>query len=324
VSRRVAALDCGTNSLRLLVADLPDGAGPLVDVVRRTEIVRLGQGVDRTGELAAEALSRAAEVLADYAYVIETHDVPAGNIRMVATSATRDARNRGDFVAMVENALGVTPEVISGEEEAGLSFIGATRDLTGLPSPYLVIDAGGGSTEVVVGDETGVRAAYSMDVGCVRLTERRLHGDPPTDEEAASVEADVTAALEQAGTVVPLRNAATVVAVAGTATTLAALALGLPEYDREAIHHATVTAEQLEAVTELLRHSTSEAIRAMPAVHPKRADVLTAGALVVRTVISATGADRFIASEHDILDGIAWSIGSGTGTTAHETDERAS
>jgi exopolyphosphatase/guanosine-5'-triphosphate,3'-diphosphate pyrophosphatase len=324
---RVAALDCGTNSLRLLIADLPSGGGPLVDVVRRTEIVRLGQGVDRTGELAAEALARTATVLEVYAGLIREHGVEASRVRLVATSATRDARNRQDFVDMVESSLGVTPEVVSGEEEAGLSFAGATRELAGdvaTPAPYLVVDAGGGSTELVVGDADGVHAAYSMDVGCVRLTERHLRDDPPTDAEAAEVEADVEAALRDATGVVPVAEAATVVAVAGTATTVTALALGLPEYDSAVIHHATVTYEQLDVVTERLRHSSSADIRAMPVVHPKRADVLTAGALVLRTVFREIRAARYVASEHDILDGIAWSIGARRDGGIQDIEERPS
>ena len=306
---RVAALDCGTNSLRLLVADLNEGGGEAVELARRTEIVRLGAGVDRTGVLAPDALERTRLVLAAYAKEVRALGVPPALTRLVATSATRDASNRADFESMVRGALGVDPEVATGEEEARLAFAGATREMVGgdWPAPFLVVDIGGGSTELVLGGAT-VEAARSVNVGAVRLTERHLHGDPPSDAEVVAAVADVEAALTEVHATVPFERAGTVVVVAGTATTVTALALGLQGYDPERIHHARVSTEQVGAVVDRLRASTRAEIAAMPAVHPKRADVITAGALVLRTVLQRVGAGGCVASEHDILDGIAWSI----------------
>ena len=224
VTTRVAAIDCGTNSIRLLVADLPDptagSTAPLVDLTRRMEIVRLGQGVDATGRLAPEAIERTRVALTDYAADIAK--LGAERVRMCATSATRDAENAADFRAMVEQTLGVPPEVVSGDEEARLSFTGAVR---GLPadaqSPYLVVDIGGGSTEFVVGSrDAGVHAAISMDIGCVRMTERHLHGDPPSLDEVAAAQADIAVAVDRALTAVPGREAATLVGLAGSVTTV--------------------------------------------------------------------------------------------------------
>ncbi len=312
MSARVAAIDCGTNSIRLLIADLPDpSAGesaPLVDVSRRMEIVRLGQGVDRTGRLAPEAIERTRVALADYAAEIEKSG--ADRVRMCATSASRDASNAGDFRAMVERTLGVAPEVVTGDEEARLSFTGAVR---GLPadarSPYLVVDIGGGSTEFVVGDrESGVRGAISVDIGCVRMTERHLHGDPPGPAEIAAAEADVAAAVDRALAAVPGREAATLVGLAGSVTTVVALAEGLREYDPGRIHHARVPYERVASVTAYLLGATREQRLAEPVMHPGRADVIGAGALVLRIIMERAGMPSVIASEHDILDGIAWSL----------------
>ena len=224
---RVAGIDCGTNSIRLLIADSHEAHGGLVDVVREMRIVRLGQGVDRTGRLAPEALERTRVALADYAATIKEHG--AQRVRMVATSATRDAQNRDEFVAMVHATLGVEPEVITGDEEAALSFRGAVGTLPGLRGPILLTDIGGGSTELVIGspDGSGELRARSTDVGCVRMTERHLHDDPPTPVQVEAVVADVRAAVEAAGESVPLRDATVMVGVAGTVTTIAALALGL-------------------------------------------------------------------------------------------------
>ncbi|GAA3739370.1 Ppx/GppA phosphatase family protein [Micromonospora maritima] len=308
----MAAIDCGTNSIRLLIADLPDpSAGesaPLVDVSRRMEIVRLGQGVDRTGRLAPEAIERTRVALADYAAEIEKSG--ADRVRMCATSASRDASNAGDFRAMVERTLGVAPEVVTGDEEARLSFTGAVR---GLPadarSPYLVVDIGGGSTEFVVGDrESGVRGAISVDIGCVRMTERHLHGDPPGPAEIAAAEADVAAAVDRALAAVPGREAATLVGLAGSVTTVVALAEGLREYDPGRIHHARVPYERVASVTAYLLGATREQRLAEPVMHPGRADVIGAGALVLRIIMERAGMPSVIASEHDILDGIAWSL----------------
>ncbi|MEO3775300.1 Ppx/GppA phosphatase family protein [Micromonospora sp. B11E3] len=308
----MAAIDCGTNSIRLLVADLPGpDAGPdspLGELVRRLEIVRLGQGVDRTGRLAPEAIERTRVVLASYAADIEK--LGAERVRMCATSASRDASNAGDFRAMVEQTLGVGPEVVTGDEEARLSFTGAVR---GLPAdaqpPYLVVDIGGGSTEFVVGTrEGGVRAAISVDVGCVRMTERHLHGDPPGLDQIAAAQADIAAAVDRALAAVPGREAATLVGLAGSVTTVVAVAEGLPGYDPERIHHARVSYDEVARVTADLLGKSREQRLAIPAMHPGRADVIGAGALVLRVIMERAGMPSVVASEHDILDGIAWSL----------------
>ncbi|MDT4893913.1 MAG: exopolyphosphatase / guanosine-5-triphosphate,3-diphosphate pyrophosphatase [Pseudonocardiales bacterium] len=298
---RVAAIDCGTNSIRLLVADPgPDG---LLDVVREMRVVRLGQGVDRTGRLAPEAIERTRVALADYAATITGSG--AERVRMVATSATRDAENRADFVAIVERELGVPPEVIAGAEEAELSFRGALAGLPGVTGRRLVADIGGGSTELVLGDDSGVQFSYSMDVGCVRLTERHLHDDPPTDEQVRRTVDDLRAAIAEAARVVPLDATDRLIGVAGTVTTIAAIALGLERYDADAIHGATITAAEVAAVTGRLLHMPRAERAALPVMHPGRVDVIAAGALVLRSLVEATGAAEVIASEHDILDGIA-------------------
>jgi exopolyphosphatase/guanosine-5'-triphosphate,3'-diphosphate pyrophosphatase len=303
---RVAALDCGTNSLRLLIADI-DG-DRLVDVVRRMEIVRLGEGVDRTGRLSEAALGRTFGVLDSYAEQIRASDV--SRIRMVATSATRDAANRDAFVAGVQHRLGVPPEVITGDQEAGLSFDGATRELrgSGLASPYLVVDIGGGSTEFVLGDDDGPRQASSVDIGCVRLTERHLRDDPPSPEQIAAATTDIEAAIDVAGEAVSIEAARTLVGLAGSVTTVVALALGLSQYDPDRIHHRTVSVEQVTEVTRRLLAATREERAAMPVMHPGRVDVIGGGALVLDTIMSRCGFDAVMASEHDILDGIAFSI----------------
>ncbi|MGW3656675.1 Ppx/GppA phosphatase family protein [Streptomyces sp. NPDC005151] len=310
---RVAAIDCGTNSIRLLVADADAATGELTELDRRMEIVRLGQGVDRTGRLAPEALERTFAACRQYAAVIKEYG--AEKIRFVATSASRDAENRDEFVRGVLDILGVEPEVISGDQEAEFSFDGATKELAGsehLPKPYLVVDIGGGSTEFVVGDDR-VLAARSVDIGCVRMTERHLVRDsvvtdPPTLGQITAIRADIDAALDLAEETVPLTEAATLVGLAGTVTTVAAIALGLEEYDSEAIHHSRISFEQVQEITGRLVTSTHAERAAIPAIHPGRVDVITAGALVLLGVMKRTGAGEIVVSEHDILDGIAWSI----------------
>jgi exopolyphosphatase/guanosine-5'-triphosphate,3'-diphosphate pyrophosphatase len=304
--RRVAALDCGTNSLRLLVADVEGSA--LIDVVRRMEVVRLGEGVDQTGRLGDAALERTFRVLDEYAEIIRRSDVAV--VRMVATSASRDAANRDDFVAGVVARLGVEPEVISGDEEAALSFDGATRELGGtsqLAAPYLVVDIGGGSTEFVLGDGGGPWAARSVDVGCVRLTERHLRNDPPSREQVAAATADVEAAIDEAAQVVPINETRTLVGLAGSVTTVVALALGLPAYDPQRIHHARVSAAQVADITADLLVATREERAALPVMHPGRVDVIGGGALVLDVIMRRCGFAEVVASEHDILDGIAFS-----------------
>jgi exopolyphosphatase / guanosine-5'-triphosphate,3'-diphosphate pyrophosphatase len=303
---RVAAIDCGTNSLRLLVADVV--GGQLTDVVRRMEIVRLGEGVDRTGRFADAALARTFGVLDDYAGSIRSLD--AERIRMVATSATRDASNRDVFLAGVVERLGVPPEVVSGDEEAALSFAGATQGLRSEPSiaaPYLVVDIGGGSTEFVLGDDRGLRSACSVDIGCVRMTERHLRDDPPTPDQIAAATADVNSAIDTAAGVVQFDEARTLVGLAGSVTTVVALALGLADYDPQRIHHARVEAQVVANVTAGLLASSRAQRAALSVMHPGRADVIAGGALVLNTVIGRGGFDAVVASEHDILDGIAFS-----------------
>jgi exopolyphosphatase/guanosine-5'-triphosphate,3'-diphosphate pyrophosphatase len=301
---RVAAIDCGTNSIRLLVADVDDGT--LVDVRREMRIVRLGQGVDRTGRLAAEALERTRQALADYAATIR--GLGAERVRMVATSATRDAANRADFVAMVHAELGVEPEVITGQEEAALSFAGAASVLPDARGTLLVADIGGGSTELVRGERGGTLQAYSMDVGCVRMTERHLRSDPPTPEQVVATVADLRAAVAEARAHVRLDGDATFVGVAGTVTTVAAIALGLQAYEPERIHGARISAAQVDEVTERLLHMTHAERAALPVMHPGRVDVIGGGALVLSTLLAEVGAPAVIASEHDILDGIALGV----------------
>ncbi|MFE2041034.1 exopolyphosphatase [Streptomyces sp. NPDC059477] len=313
---RVAAIDCGTNSIRLLVADADPATGELTDLDRRMTIVRLGQGVDRTGRLAPEALERTFAACRAYAAVIKEHG--AERVRFVATSASRDAENRDDFVRGVLDILGVEPEVISGEQEAELSFTGATKELTGaaaddgLARPFLVVDIGGGSTEFVVGEDR-VRAARSVDVGCVRMTERHLVvdgevTDPPTEAQIAAMRADIEAALDLAERTVPLREARTLVGLAGSVTTVSAIAQDLPAYDSAAIHHSRVSHTRVREITDWLLRSTHAERAAVPSMHPGRVDVIAAGALVLLSIMDRTGAAEVVVSEHDILDGIAWSL----------------
>jgi exopolyphosphatase/guanosine-5'-triphosphate,3'-diphosphate pyrophosphatase len=301
---RVAGIDCGTNSIRLLVADVERSG--LTDVVREMRIVRLGQGVDRTGRLAAEALERTRVALADYAATIREH--AAERVRMVATSATRDAANRDEFTAMVQAELGVEPEVITGQQEAALTFAGAASALDQASGSLLVVDIGGGSTELVRGADGTIRA-HSMDVGCVRMTERHLRDDPPTAEQIAATVADVRAATADARADVPLDGPLTFVGVAGTVTTVAAIALDLDHYDADVIHGSTIAAAQIADVTERLLRMTHAERAALPVMHPGRVDVIGGGALVLRTLVEETGVDAVVASEHDILDGIALSLG---------------
>lgn len=309
---RVAAIDCGTNSIRLLVADVVDGV--LTDLDRRMEVVRLGQGVDRTGRLAPEALARTLEATTRYARICDELGVEA--VRFVATSATRDAENRGEFVDGVRAAIGVEPEVVSGTEEAALSFRGAVGGLSAHPGPYLVVDLGGGSTELVLGTSVP-DAAWSMDVGCVRMTERHLRTDPPTADQVAAARSDVEAALAEAAAHVPWAQARTLVGLAGTVTTVTAHALGLPAYDPARIDGTTLEVDQVLATCEDLLAMPREARAALGFMHPGRVDVIGAGSLVWHGVVSRVSADvraaggalsGVVTSEHDILDGIAWSV----------------
>ncbi|WP_413451172.1 Ppx/GppA phosphatase family protein [Georgenia phoenicis] len=307
---RVAAIDCGTNSIRLLIADV-SRRGPLVEVVREMEVVRLGQGVDRTGMLDPAALDRTLAAVRRYAATCSEHGVEA--TRFVATSATRDAGNRHTFVDGVRSLLGVEPEVVSGQEEAALSFAGAASVIgADQARPLLVVDIGGGSTELVVGDDVP-HAGVSIEMGSVRLTERHLRADPPTPKQVKAARQDLREALAEAETEVPLSEVRTVVGVAGSVTTVTAHALGLPAYDRASIDGAELPTETVLASCEALLRSTREERAAMGFMHPGRVDVIGAGALiwgeVVATVARATGDLPTVrTSEHDILDGIALSL----------------
>ncbi|MCQ4044383.1 exopolyphosphatase [Streptantibioticus rubrisoli] len=361
---RVAAIDCGTNSIRLLVAEANRETGEIKDLDRRMKIVRLGQDVDRTGRLAPEALERTFAACREYAEVIR--ELGAEKVRFVATSASRDAENRAEFVRGVRDVLGVEPEVISGDDEAEFSFTGATKELAGrddLDQPYLVVDIGGGSTEFVVGSQHAhpsptttlnggpsgrgqvssptttlnggpsgrgqvpspttlnggpsgrghVFAARSVDIGCVRMTERHLVrdgrvSDPPTPDQIAAMRADIAAALDLAAETVPLERARTLVGLAGSVTTVAAIALGLREYDSSAIHHSRIGIDQVREITGRLLASTHAERAAIPVLHPGRVDVIGAGALVLLMIMERVGAEQVVVSEHDILDGIAWSV----------------
>jgi exopolyphosphatase/guanosine-5'-triphosphate,3'-diphosphate pyrophosphatase len=312
---RVAAIDCGTNSIRLLIADLDSAHSRLTDVTRQMKIVRLGEGVDRTGRLSPTALDRTLGVLREYAGLIGACSVDA--VRMVATSATRDAENAQEFTRRVKEVLGVAPEVVTGLEEATLSFTGATRELGA--GDYLVTDIGGGSTEFVlgtVGTASTVIAAHSVDIGCVRMTERHLHGDPPTAREVAAATADIDAPLDLAAQAIApgagdnraLSGGRVLVGLAGSVTTVAGIALGLGEYDSVAIHHSRVSAGQVAAIASQLMAQTRAERAAIAVMHPGRVDVIGAGALILARIMDRFGFDEVLVSEHDILDGIAWSL----------------
>ena len=300
---RVAAIDCGTNSIRLLIADI-DGNN-FREVVRDMEIVRLGQGVDQTGQFHPDAIIRTLTAVDKFAAEIAKRGVE--KIRFCATSATRDATNRHLFVDGVRERLGIEVEVISGNEEAALSFAGAIQDLDPSQGPFLVVDIGGGSTEFVFGTST-VEAARSVNIGCVRMSERHFANDPATTEQVELARIDIQAAIAIAAAEVPITKAKTLVAVAGTATTVAAAGLNLAEYDRYAIHLARISATQVhDASAMFLRRNREERV-SLGYMHPGRVDVIGAGSLVLSEIMKATGASEFVASESDILDGMARSL----------------
>jgi exopolyphosphatase / guanosine-5'-triphosphate,3'-diphosphate pyrophosphatase len=300
---RVAAIDCGTNSIRLLIADIHDGQ--FKEVHRQIEVVRLGQGVDKNKAFDPEAIERTLKVTGEYARVIAAKGVE--KVRFCATSATRDASNRKIFIDGVKAILGIEPEVIPGEEEAALSFMGATQELSVLDGPFLVVDIGGGSTEFVLGTDR-VESARSVNIGCVRMAERHLNQQPPTFDSIASATQDIDAAIAEAAKDVAITTAKSLVCVAGTATTVAAAALGLGEYDRYAIHLSRIPAQKVHDVAAMFQSMSREEIAALGYMHPGRVDVITSGSLVLSRVLRATGASEFIASESDILDGIAWGL----------------
>ncbi|HEY7052022.1 MAG TPA: Ppx/GppA phosphatase family protein [Mycobacterium sp.] len=310
---RVGAVDCGTNSIRLLIADVADGK--VHELHREMRIVRLGQGVDATGEFAVEAIARTRSALSDYTALLARFEVP--RVRMVATSAARDVANRDEFFTMTADVLGAAvpgavAEVITGEEEAALSFHGAVAELDSVQAPFLVVDLGGGSTELVLGSGD-VDASFSADIGCVRLTERCLHSDPPTASEVTAAREVVRARLGEALRIVPVDRARSWVGVAGTMTTLSALAQKMTAYDAAAIHLSRVAFPELLEVCDALIGMTHEQRAALGPMHEGRVDVIAGGAIVVEELAYAlaqrAGIDELIVSEHDILDGIALSIG---------------
>ena len=311
---RVAAVDCGTNTVRLLVADIDTTAGTQRSLVRELRIVRLGQDVDRTGRLADAALVRVFASADEYAAIVTSHQVDA--VRFVATSAVRDASNVDEFSHGIRERLGVDPEVISGDEEAALAYAGATRALSGVPAPVAVLDIGGGSTELIMGDAAAgsggppgqVRAARSLDIGSVRLTERLMPADPPTRGQVEAATLVVDQALDTLPSYgVHIGEARTLVGTAGTVTTVGRLLLGLEHYDRERVDQSSFPLPEVHQLTaRLLEMSVAE--REAVGVPPGRSDVIGAGALILDRVLRRCGADRLVVSDSDILDGIAWSV----------------
>ena len=303
--KRVAAIDCGTNSIRLLISDIDTSTNTATDVVREMRIVRLGEGVDRTNAFLPTALERTFKAVEEYDKLLLKHNVE--HVRFVATSATRDAQNKAMFIKGVIDRLRIVPEVIAGVEEAALSFDGATRSLRQKHSaPFLIIDLGGGSTELVIGDKEPT-GAYSMDVGCVRMTERHTPGGNPTKEQEEAIRTDVRNALKVAATKVNWETAKTVVGVAGTITTVAAHVLNLKTYDPDVLHGASITAEQVSQTAQDFITLTPAQRGALPYMHEGRIEVITAGSIVLDEVMKGIGAQTLIASERDILDGVTWS-----------------
>ena len=300
---RVAAIDCGTNSIRLLIADI--AGGNFKEVLRTMEIVRLGQGVDQNKAFHPDAIDRTLKAVELFRDQIATKGVE--KIRFCATSATRDATNRNLFTDGVREILGIEVEVIPGEEEAELSFIGATKELRQSDAPFLVVDIGGGSTEFVFGSER-VDFAKSVNIGCVRMSERHLNTQPPSMAQIAQAIIDIDIAITQAAAVVPITTAKTLVAVAGTATTVAAAALELTDYDRRQIHLSRISSDKVHKVAATFQSMNKDQIASLGFMHPGRVDVITAGSLVLSRIMAATEATEFVASESDILDGMAWSL----------------
>jgi exopolyphosphatase / guanosine-5'-triphosphate,3'-diphosphate pyrophosphatase len=300
---RVAAIDCGTNSIRLLIAE-PDGSGGLKDLDRRLEIVRLGQGVDASGEFHPDALQRTFAAVDEYAELIKNANVSVEKVHFVATSASRDVKNRETFFAGIKERLGVLPDVISGETEARLSFIGALSRVTPQGEPVLVMDIGGGSTELITGGVSGVlHSAISLDIGSVRITERFLKQNPVADDDLERAAHYVDDLLADSG--VDFGTIGTWIGVAGTATTLAGIYLELEHYDRERVHGATIPLPAIEQLLYRLAGMSVQEIRALPSMHPGRADVITGGALIESCVAARLKVAELIVSESDILDGIA-------------------
>ena len=303
--KRVAAIDCGTNSIRLLISDIDTSTNTATDVCREMRIVRLGEGVDKNNAFSPRALERTFKAIDEYEEILLKHKVE--NLRFVATSATRDAQNKAMFIKGVIDRLRIVPEVIAGTEEAALSFDGATRSLRQKhKAPFLIIDLGGGSTELVIGDQEPT-GAYSMDVGCVRMTERHTPGGNPTKAQEEAIRTDVRNALKEAGKKVDWQKAQTIVGVAGTVTTVAAHILKLKTYDPEVLHGASISAQQISQTAQDFISLTPSQRAALPYMHEGRIEVITAGSIVLDEVMKAIGAQTLIASERDILDGVAWS-----------------
>jgi exopolyphosphatase/guanosine-5'-triphosphate,3'-diphosphate pyrophosphatase len=300
---QVAVIDCGTNSIRLLIAET--SGSTIKEVIRTMEIVRLGQGVDENKAFHPDAINRTLLAVKSFKEIIDRNNVD--KIRFCATSATRDAMNRNLFIDGVRDILNIQVEVIPGEEEAALSFTGATYQLDQGSGPFLVVDIGGGSTEFVYGDKK-VISAKSVNIGCVRMSERHLTNQPPTMDQIASAIVDIDIAITQAAVSVPINSAKSLIAVAGTATTVAAAALDLSKYDRDLIHLAKISADKVHKVAQMFQSMNKSEISALPYMHEGRVDVITAGSLVLSRVMAATGATEFVASETDILDGMAFSL----------------
>ena len=300
---QVAVIDCGTNSIRLLIAET--SGSTIKEVIRTMEIVRLGQGVDENKAFHPDAINRTLLAVKSFKEIIDKNKVD--RIRFCATSATRDASNRNIFIDGVRDILNIQVEVIPGEEEAALSFTGATYQLDQGSGPFLVVDIGGGSTEFVYGDKK-VISAKSVNIGCVRMSERHFTNQPPTMGQIASAIVDIDIAITQAAVSVPINSAKSLIAVAGTATTVAAAALDLSKYDRDLIHLSKISADKVHKVAQMFQSMNKSEISALPYMHEGRVDVITAGSLVLSRVMAATGATEFVASETDILDGMAFSL----------------
>jgi len=300
---QVAVIDCGTNSIRLLIAEI--SGSNFKEVIRTMEIVRLGQGVDENKAFHPDAINRTLSAVKSFKEIIDKNKVD--KIRFCATSATRDAMNRNIFIDGVRDILNIQVEVIPGVEEAALSFTGATYQLDQGSGPFLVVDIGGGSTEFVYGDKK-VMSAKSVNIGCVRMSERHLTSQPPTMDQIASAIVDIDNAITQAAVSVPINSAKSLIAVAGSATTVAAAALNLSKYDRDAIHLSKISADKVHKVAQMFQSMSKSEISALPYMHEGRVDVITAGSLVLSRVMAATGAVEFVASESDILDGMAFSL----------------
>jgi exopolyphosphatase/guanosine-5'-triphosphate,3'-diphosphate pyrophosphatase len=300
-SDNVAAVDIGTNSVRLLITD---SAGH--ELERHMQVTRLGQGVDVTGSLHEEAIARTVSVLAQYGELVRKHDVPRARIRAAATSAARDAKNSQLFFDSAEAALGARPELLAGEDEARFSFLGATTGLDLDAGPYLVVDIGGGSTEFVLGSHAPEQL-ISVDMGCVRMTERHLKSDPASERELAACAADVRGVLQQVSTAIEVRRMRRMIGLAGTITALGAMAKGLKRYDPAATHHMVLTRAAAQEAFERLAHATVEERRSM-LIEPKRAEVIVGGAVVLLGILDVYGISELMVSETDILDGLAASL----------------